>query len=122
MDAGRPCWNMACCQALAAGLSLSANCSSVPSGFSCHIRERYMERPNMERPSRGSRPSSYRCDRPREELRRSILLGHRPGSPEVGDLRSAQAANRGTGRKRNSADLVTIGESVVRAFLKSKEK
>jgi hypothetical protein len=34
-------------------------------------------------------------------------------------LNSAQAANRGTRRKRNSADLATIGESVVRVFLKS---
>jgi hypothetical protein len=33
-------------------------------------------------------------------------------------LRSAQAANRGTRRKRNSADLATIGESVVRVFLR----
>ena len=36
------------------------------------------------------------------------------------DLPSAQAANRGARRKRNSADLARIGESVVREFLKSK--
>jgi hypothetical protein len=33
-------------------------------------------------------------------------------------LKSAQDANRGTRRKRNSADLAAIGESVVRVFLK----
>ena len=33
-------------------------------------------------------------------------------------LKSAQAAVRGTKRKRNSADLAADGESVVREFLK----
>ena len=35
-------------------------------------------------------------------------------------LKSAQAARRGTERKRNSADLAAPGESVVREFLKSR--
>ena len=43
----------------------------------------------------------------------------RQGFSAGAGIKSAQAANRGARGKRNSADLATIGESVVRVFLRS---